>query len=254
MLITSITTIFIAISLLYIIAQKMHNNGIVDIFWGPGIFLAALSATLTAPAVPPLAWTLLTGIALWAFRLAWHIGLRNRGKKEDWRYQAMRKNWKHPKTEAYFKIFMLQGLLMLLMATPAFIALQNLPWPSLFILIPAALIYLTGLIIETVADYQLKKFIQHTKSPHNVFCTTGLWGWSRHPNYVGEVMVWWGVTLSVITLPYGWMALLTAVMITLLIRYVSGVPYLEKKYSGTPQWDSYCKTTPIFFPFIIKRH
>jgi steroid 5-alpha reductase family enzyme len=79
---------------------------------------------------------------------------------------------------------------------------------------------------------------------------SGLWEISRHPNYFGEALIWWGISFYALNLPYGWTTLISPVVITLLLRFVSGVPMLEKKYAGRPDWEDYKGKTAPFIPYV----
>jgi len=115
-----------------------------------------------------------------------------------------------------------------------------------------AFVFLFGFLFETVADFQLKRFV---KDPANRgrLMTSGLWAWSRHPNYFGEAVLWWGLFLVSVDSSNGWLALLSPVTITVLVRWVSGVPLLEKKWAGRPDFEEYKKRVPVFLPFIPRR-
>jgi len=95
----------------------------------------------------------------------------------------------------------------------------------------------------------------HIKNPENrgKIIKTGLWRYSRHPNYFGEVVVWWGVYLIACSIKWGWVTFYSALGITLLIRFVSGVPFLEKKYADRPDFIEYKKETNCFVPWIVRR-
>ena len=106
--------------------------------------------------------------------------------------------------------------------------------------------------IEAIADQQKSAF---KKDPANSgrFITTGLWAWSRHPNYFGEVTQWWGLFIIIALLPNGWLAVISPLTISFLILKVSGIPMLEKKYEGRSDWEAYKKITPMFVPKFGKK-
>jgi len=109
-----------------------------------------------------------------------------------------------------------------------------------------------GFYFEAVGDYQLRTF---TKDPSNrgKIIRSGLWRFTRHPNYFGEVVLWWGILLIALSAPNGWVALIGPVTITFLLLQVSGIPMLEKKYEGNPEFEEYKKRTSAFFPLPPKR-
>ena len=99
-----------------------------------------------------------------------------------------------------------------------------------------------------VGDYQLARFIK-TRKDREAVLRTGLWRYSRHPNYFGEILMWWGLFLIVLPLPYGWMAAVSPLTITWLLAFVSGVPMLEKRYENNPAYQAYKKRTNALFPW-----
>ncbi|MEI7664308.1 MAG: DUF1295 domain-containing protein, partial [Bacteroidota bacterium] len=106
-----------------------------------------------------------------------------------------------------------------------------------------------GFMIETIGDYQLTEFKKNPANQGKII-TTGLWSVTRHPNYFGEALVWWGIGCYALSFQHGWYTLAGPAVITLLLRFVSGVPMLEKKYEGRPDWEEYKSQTAPFVPFI----
>jgi len=201
------------------------------------------------------AWFIVGAISLWGIRLFWHIGRRNWGKPEDFRYVNMRKNWGNKVAlNAYFWVFMLQGLFMLIISLAPIYGITTVtttPQESWIILVGVG-IFLFGFIFEAVGDAQLKR---HLSLPNNKgkLMTSGLWSWTRHPNYFGEAVLWWGIAFPAFFLPWGYVLAISPAMISYLVRFVSGVPLLEKKYASRVDFQEYCKKTSIFFPLPPKR-
>jgi steroid 5-alpha reductase family enzyme len=136
---------------------------------------------------------------------------------------------------------------MLIIASPVILVNSSTSDEVGFLDILAIVIFLSGFIFETIADAQLTKF--RTEPPNKgKIITTGLWQYSRHPNYFGEALLWWGIWLFAASEINGLIALVSPVLITLLLRYVSGVPLLEKKYEGRADWEEYKKKVPPFIP------
>ncbi len=240
--------IFAYMTGVYILAQILKNNGIVDIAWGLGFVLTAVVLFLRNPPGDQPKWLILALITFWGFRLAAHIFQRNVGKPEDFRYANMRKRWgKAAPLKAFFFIFMFQGILMLIVSSPLLVVFRTPSRPLNALDILGALIFAGGLLFEVIGDLQLSA---HVRNPANKgkLMTRGLWSLTRHPNYFGEASLWWGLGLVAVSSEFGWAGLIGPAVITLLLRYVSGVPLLERKYAGRPDWEAYKKKTPIFIP------
>jgi len=186
-------------------------------------------------------------VTAWGVRLAAHIHMRNHGKGEDFRYRQWREEWGQSfYWRSYLQVFVLQALLLLCVATPVIYA-GTAPQPDLGVLDALGLvIWLIGFLFEAVGDYQLVRF-GRTRKPGQIM-TSGLWKYTRHPNYFGEVTLWWGVYLIVCAIPGGWMTALGPVMITLLILKVSGIPMLEARYKNNAEFQAYCRRTSAFLP------
>jgi steroid 5-alpha reductase family enzyme len=251
--------LFIFFVIFFIIAQVKKNNGLADMAWGLGFVVVALTSLIYTGnyAYIPLAVTLL--VLVWGFRLFFYIGLRNWNKPEDYRYVNMRNKWKtHIQLKAFFKVFMLQGILLYTISLPIQFAMQTkkaVDEPYEFIILGLGiLLWLIGFYFEAVGDAQLKTF---KKDPANKgkIMQSGLWKYSRHPNYFGEALMWWSVwivsiaTLETLSL-FGFVGPL---LITLLLLFVSGVPLLEKKYKDNPLFQEYARKTSIFFPLPPKK-
>lgn len=119
-----------------------------------------------------------------------------------------------------------------------------------------AVIFILGFVMETVADWQLQSFRDNPKRVSGSIITSGLWRYSRHPNYFGEALLWWGLFVMTCSLPRGFVYFFSPLLITLLLRYVSGVPLLERHFAKNPAFQHYMKETSIFvpwFPKIVKR-
>ncbi|HEX9935398.1 MAG TPA: DUF1295 domain-containing protein [bacterium] len=249
----SAQVVFIYMTLLFFLALLLKDNSIVDIGWGIGFIVVVWTLTFFHPESFAAKHLIQFFTTLWGTRLAAHIGMRNMGRGEDFRYAQWRKAWGRAFWwRSYLQVFMLQGLLMLVISLPAIVLFAGGPrplgrWGGM-----GAFVFLFGFLFETVADFQLKRFV---KDPANRgrLMTSGLWAWSRHPNYFGEAVLWWGLFLVSVDSSNGWLALLSPVTITVLVRWVSGVPLLEKKWAGRPDFEEYKKRVPVFLPFIPRR-
>ncbi len=241
--------VFIYMSAVFLLALARKNNGLVDIAWGPGFILASSVVFLSFGPGQARQWLALALVVIWGGRLAWHIFRRNRGREEDFRYATWRRQWgKYFIIRSFFQIFMLQGLLLLLVMAPLLLILGQ-EQPPLNLLDGAGMLFwLTGFFFETIGDRQLAAF---SRDPANrgQLMTGGLWSLTRHPNYFGEAALWWGMGILALSAPDGWLGLIGPIVITLLLLFVSGVPLLEKKYAGRPDWEEYKKRTSKFVPW-----
>lgn len=240
--------VFVYMVLFYILAQAIRDNSIVDIGWGPG-FAVITAFHLVNSSSPTISQYLLFAVIMvWSLRLSTHIFLRNKGKGEDFRYAAWRKEWgRKAALIAFFKVFMLQGLVMLILSWPiilVFSSSKKEPGTWEYI---GLLIFLAGFLIELIADRQLTVF-KKDETNRGRLITTGLWKYSRHPNYLGESILWWGIALMAFPASWGWTAVLSPILVYLLLSRISGVPLLEKKYEGRPDWEEYKRKTPAIFP------
>ncbi len=237
----------------FVIATLLKDNSIVDIAWGPGFLLIALASLAVQTTSPPRSLLLLVLVAVWAFRLAGHIFARSRGKGEDYRYAAWRRDWgKMFYLKSFFFIFMLQGFLMLIIGYPiVFVASTEQPGLNLLDWAGVA-VWCVGFAVETIGDYQLFMFKRNQANKGKIM-RSGIWRYTRHPNYIGEAVLWWGVFLIALSAPWGWTTIVSPVTITFLLLRVSGVAMLEKKYSSNPEYEEYKRTTNAFIPWFPRR-
>jgi len=218
-----------------------------------GFLLIALATHDMEDFKPDKGMLITTLVSLWACRLAIHIHLRNRHTGEDYRYKAWREQWgRWFYLRTFWQVFMLQGFLMLFVAAPIVIGNIN-GEKSLNWLDGAGLaIWLLGFFFESVGDWQLTRFKNNPANRGRVL-QSGLWQYSRHPNYFGEVTLWWGLWLITLPLPYGWAGIIGPITITFLILKVSGIPMLEKKAMLNPAFQVYAKRVSVFFPWPPER-
>lgn len=243
----------VVVTLLFIIATARKNNGLADIAWGPILLIAAVTAAVAGRGFGPTATLATALVTVWALRLAIRIARRNHGKTEDFRYAAWRKAWgKWATIRSYFQVFLLQGLFALTVVSPV-ILLQVIPDPGLQTLSwVGAGIWALGFFFEAVGDAQLDRFLANKNRTAKVM-ETGLWKYTRHPNYFGEATMWWGLGIIAYGAGVGPIAFVGPFVITYLLRFVSGVPLVEEKMMQDPAFQAYAKRTSAFLPWFSKK-
>ncbi len=234
----------------YIVSIVARRNDVADVAWGLGFVLMAWASLYLSGVYEPrqLAVTLL--VTVWGLRLAWHIHRRNKGKGEDYRYAKWREEWgRWFYLRSYLQVYLLQGALLLLVVAPV-LAINLTRGPVLGILDLVGLaVWLVGFCFEAVGDAQLARFIKDPANRGHLM-QRGLWAYTRHPNYFGEVTQWWGIWLVALSTPFGLYALIGPVTITFLILKVSGVPLLEQKMVENPEFAQYKRRTSMFIPLL----
>ena len=190
---------------------------------------------------------------IWASRLMVHIYARNKGHGEDFRYAQWRKKWgKWFILRSFLQVFMLQGLFLLLISYPV-VLIDRSPLTGLNELDAVGLlVWLAGFTFEAVGDAQLRRFKKALENKGRIM-TQGLWRLTRHPNYFGESVMWWGIFIIALSVECGWTGVISPLVITFLLICVSGVPMLEKKYRGNPEFEKYARMTSVFFPWFPRR-
>ena len=246
---TSLATLFIFI-LVFLFAVLIRNNSVVDVLWGLGfVVIAGLTFLLSPNTATGLIFILVT---IWGVRLAVHIGLRNAGKGEDFRYAQWRKDWGNWWVLRTFgQVFLLQWLLMQVVALAITQATNGTGNNQMLIGLGFA-IWTIGFYFEAIGDYQLTVFKGKASSKGKLM-TSGLWRYTRHPNYFGEATLWWGIALIAYANSSNLAVFLGPLMIDFLLLYVSGIPLLEAKYKGRKDWLSYARRTSAFFPLPPKK-
>jgi len=242
--------ILLLMILLWLLSLALKNSSIVDIFWGTGFVITAwIVFALTPEGALARRLLLCTLVTLWGLRLSLHILVRNWGKPEDFRYRAWREEAGRPWWwKSFFKVFLLQGVLMWIVAAPLVAAqFPGRPagltvWDGL-----GAAVWAIGFTFEAVGDWQLTRFKADPANKGKLL-TSGVWRYTRHPNYFGDAAQWWGFFLIAVAAGGWWTIFSPIVMTTLLVR-VSGVAMLEKSLATTkPGYREYIETTSAFIP------
>lgn len=240
----------------FIAARLLNRLDSVDVAWGGAFIVAAVASFALGPstalgATVQLFVTLL--VTIWGLRLVLHIVPRLAAKSEDKRYVALRQQWQgRVWRTAFFRIFTLQGVLAIMISMAVIHINLSPPQAINGWVIAGSVVWLIGFLFEAIGDWQLKRFLAKP-SNRGTIMTRGLWRYSRHPNYFGEAVQWWGIALIALTTPFGWVGLLSPVLITYLLLFVSGVPLTEKAFEGRPGWREYAARTSVFLPLPPRR-
>lgn len=231
----------------YIAALIKKRNDIADIAWGIGYIILCIYLFVYYPSSPvnKLLYTLVTA---WGLRLSIHIYARNKNKTEDFRYKAWRDEWgKSFYWRSYLQVFLLQGLFLLVILSPVIHTVVEVSHSWNIFTWTGLVCWLIGFYFQAVADWQLAIFLKNRKQSGSII-QTGLWKYSRHPNYFGEIMMWWGIFIITLPYPNSFWFIAGPLTITLLLVFVSGVPMLEKKYKGNAAFEDYKKRTSSLIP------
>ncbi len=240
-------------AVLFVVALFKKDNSIVDIGWGPGFILVAALTFFFWPGMTARQLLADGLVCAWGLRLAFYVAARNRGRGEDFRYAQWRRSWgRWFVLRSFLQIFMLQGVLLLIIAIP--IILINRPGEGHLRALDfvGAAVWAVGFLFETAGDFQMRKFKADPAAKGRIM-DRGLWRYSRHPNYFGEAVMWWGIFLIALSAPGGWAAIVSPLVITGLLLRVSGVTLLEKKYAGNPAYADYIRRTSAFVPWFPKK-
>ncbi len=244
-------------TLAYGVAALKKRNDLADMIWGPGFWVGALVLFALAPEQSWRGVLLLVLVGLWALRLSVYIYLRNRGRPEDFRYQNWRKEWgKHVWWRSYLQVFMLQGLILVIVGLPLWSGIRSSGGDFTLLDFLGISLWGIGLACEAVADAQMAHFRQaraHVEGRAPLIMQSGLWKYSRHPNYFGEALLWWGIFLVSYAGSAPFWTVLGPVTITFFLVKVSGVPMLEKKYADNIAYQRYRETTSALIPWFPKK-
>ncbi len=242
--------LFAYFTIWYIIGVIIKNASIIDIGWGFGFVVVAIVGFVQNITMATGIITLL--VTVWGLRLTIHIFMRNFGKPEDFRYANFRRSWgKTYYFRSYFQLFMFQAAMMFIISLPYVYANSIGEIRNLVLFIVGIIIWLFGFLFEAISDYQLKVFIQNENNKGKLI-DTGLWKNTRHPNYFGEAVLWWGIFLMSLAGGAPWFTVIGPITITVLVRFVSGVPLLEKRLMKRIGYEEYVRKTNIFIPWFKK--
>ncbi|MFX1569238.1 MAG: DUF1295 domain-containing protein [Promethearchaeota archaeon] len=256
--------LFFYLIIAFIVGTIKKNNGLMDIFYGPGYSVIALTSLIhyfileNALNIRQIIVTVL--VIIWSIRLASYVFIRNRGKPEDYRYKAMRERWKtNILLKSLIRVYIFQGIVIFIVAFPVWfvnisinpLVLNLLDFAGITLWL-GGIVWLIGFLFETIGDYSLYKFLSKPENKGEVM-DRGVWKLSQHPNYFGEVTQWWGIYIIVLATPFGFITILGPIFITYMIIKVSGIKLLDKRFEADSKYAKYKQRTSVFFPWFPKK-
>jgi len=237
----------------WLVSLRRDDVSIVDSLWSLMFLLAALVYAAIGADSGPRELLVLCMVAIWALRLSIYISWRNHGQPEDYRYQEIRAN-NEPgfRFKSLYIVFILQAALAWVISLPLAAAISG-PDELGFLDFAGIALWVIGMIFEAVGDLQLSRFRKDARNRGKVL-DTGLWRYTRHPNYFGNATLWWGFYLVALSAG-GWWTLVSPLLMTFLLLKVSGVALLEKDIGGRrPEYRQYIQRTNAFFPGLPRKN
>jgi len=258
-----VVVVILGNALFFFYCQYKKDNSYIDALWGLTFLSPLLSLIIKryasdTPDPDARCWLVAALVGIWGVRLCLHILKRHRG--EDFRYKKMREDWTEKGGgycgylwRAFVYVFMLQGVFSLICNSAGLYveiySTSDLIWLDFV----GLAVWIFGFVFEVIGDYQLKVHIADKTPGKKKFINSGLWQYTRHPNYFGEATLWWGIYLIACSVEWGWITVWAPAFITYLVRFLSGVPMLEEKYKGNPEWEAYCAQVNVFVPWFPNR-
>ena len=240
---------------LWLLSIFLKNVSIVDIFWGLGFIIVNAFYFCSIQEIYSRHVLLLVLVSIWGLRLTIYLAIRNIGKKEDFRYQEFRKHYGAHRYwwVSFFQVFLLQGVLIMIVSLPLLGVHTKTQTDNLNVLdYIGIIIWIIGFVFESVGDYQLAQFKKDPKNNGKVL-DSGLWRYTRHPNYFGDATVWWSFGIFSIASGAFWHIIGSLVMTYLIVK-ISGVALLEKSLDDNkPKYRDYIRRTNAFFPWFPKK-
>lgn len=251
MLLSYLLPVLLGETILFLWGSLRRNWAIADVGWG--LIPAVLCTyTITQSPIETGSFLLQLAVMLWGFRLAIYLLIRQWGKEEDFRYAAWRKSWQqlgapYLLIRSFLQVFVLQGILLTIVLIPLYAIYENTAGRKNELLFwTGSFLWLIGWLTESISDMQKHLFRKNASHAH-LPCNVGLWKYSRHANYLGEIILWWGIGLMGFSMG-SIISLISPVVVTYLIIYVSGIPMLTEKYKRNPAYKQYLEETAPLIP------
>lgn len=245
-----IAAVAILLAMTFLIGAQRNQHAVIDIAWPLGFVVVAASSFLYSASHGDDArrWILLLLTGAWGLRLAIHLNWRLADGREDPRYEKLlgSKGPEGKNGQAVLKAYLPQGAVMLVVSLVVQIGmfaagpLGWLAWVGIAV-------WGLGMFFEVAGDVQLARF-KADPARRGTILDSGVWAWTRHPNYFGDAAVWWGLFLVTASSWPGVLTIISPILMTLALRYVTGVPPVERAMAGRPGWDRYVASTSVFVP------
>ncbi|MBY9014993.1 MAG: DUF1295 domain-containing protein [Candidatus Lokiarchaeota archaeon] len=249
----SILGLFLFLFLAFIVGTLKKDNSIIDIFYGLGYLVLIWISLILSYDFSLRKIIISICVSIWGLRLAIYVMIRNWGKPEDYRYQAIRRKMGDKAIlKSFYRIYLFQGLIIFLVGFPELFANLSINPILNWLDIVGIVLWITGFYFEMIGDYQLRKFLKNPENKGKVM-DQGLWKYTQHPNYFGEVLMWWSLYLLVINVPYGFFTIFGPIIINFMIIKVSGVRLLNKRFEKDDKYADYKKRTSAFIPWFQKK-
>ena len=256
----SLVSAILFITFIFTLARYKNRFDLIDPAWG--LVFISIAATsylgqdkIEFVSVQTLVFAL---VIIWGIRLFYHLYSRwTHKKEEDHRYAELRRNYSKSRlglmVNMYIKVYLFQAVLAIIIMLPVVSAMVVTPQNLSILTFVGGVIWLIGFLFEAIGDGQLAAFTR-TSSKKGKLMTEGLWKYTRHPNYFGEVTQWWGIFIIVAGfLPNWWIAIIGPLTITIVIVFFTGVPMTEKHFEGRSGWAAYKRRTSKFLPLPPKK-
>ncbi|MGC4020812.1 MAG: DUF1295 domain-containing protein [Cyclobacteriaceae bacterium] len=247
-------TLLIVFAATWLIQLRTKNAAIVDSVWAVSFPLLALIYCTQSNTFEFRKGILLVMVLVWGMRLAAYLFVRTINHKEDVRYTELRNKWGKHQNILMLRFYLVQALLALILSYPFAIVMvspqkemNSIEWFSF-------IIWIVAVVGESLADAQLKNFKSNPANKGKI-CQDGLWNYSRHPNYFFEWLVWVSYFLFAVTVPFGWISIISPMLILYFLLKVTGIPYTEQQMIKSRGQDfiEYQKNTSSFFPLPKRR-
>ncbi|CAM3655547.1 DUF1295 domain-containing protein [Smaragdicoccus niigatensis] len=249
----NLLVVSVVLALTFMVGERLARHNVVDVAWGLAFAAIAINSAVLGAGDPARKWLIAVLVTAWGLRLAVHLAVRSQGHGEDPRYEAFLAKSRLPRRVGIItRVYVLQGVLIWVISVPVQLSATLSGEMPAWAMIGVAL-WLVGLVFEAVGDAQLRTFKLEPDNQGRVI-DSGLWRYTRHPNYFGDACLWWGLYLVALTA--GPIVLVTIfapiVMTTLLVR-VSGKALLERHLEGRPGYAEYVRRTSGFIPWWPRR-